>query len=81
MEVVATTANNLYTDTVGPLMEAGTKNYHQKELCCHLEQCSCSPGDSMLNQTVAHLHNLLAFCWSHKVSKDLFDNVFAFGGL
>ncbi len=29
----------------------------------------------------AHLHNLLVFCGRDKVSKDLLDNVFAFGGL
>lgn len=29
----------------------------------------------------AHLHNLLVVCGRHKVSKDLLDNVFAFGGL
>lgn len=81
MEVIATTANNLCTDTVGPLIEDGEMNNPHRELCCHLLQCGRSFGDSMLNKIVAHLNNLLPFCWSDKVSKNFFDNVFAFGGL
>lgn len=73
MEVVTTTTNNLYTNRVGPLMENSAMNYLHREPCCHLLQCGRS--------SVAHLNNLLTFCWSNKVSKNFFDNVFAFGGL
>ena len=40
-----------------------------------------SSEDSMLNKIAAHLNNLLALCWSDKVSENFFDNVLAFGGL